>query len=270
VKDRRVQLRQEVADDLPIVRADSTRIRQVILNLISNAAKFTEEGSITVRAWAEDEHVNVSVTDTGVGIPEEYREKIFQEFQQVDGSATRSVGGTGLGLPISRQFVELHGGRIWMESEVGGGSVFTFTIPIYGPDYIEDSELAALEIDPDRRLVLAVEDSEEMVGFYRRYLERHDYQVISLAEGSRAPLWVRELSPFAVLLDVMLPDVDGWAVLEELKASRETARVPVIVCSILDEEAKGLSLGATAYLTKPVLEDDLLQAMSLAAKLQST
>jgi len=269
VKDKPVQLIQEVSDDLPIVRADSTRIRQVLLNLMSNAAKFTEKGSITVRAWADNEHVTITVADTGVGVPEEYREKIFEEFQQVDGSATRSVGGTGLGLAICRHFVELHSGHIWMESKVGVGSAFTFTIPIFGPDYVKDPELAALEIDPDRRLVLAVEDSEEIVGFYRRYLERHGYQVISLVGGSRAPLWVRELSPFALLLDVMLPDVDGWAVLEKLKSSRETAHVPVIVCSILDEEARGLSLGAAAYLTKPVLEGDLLQALAVAARLQS-
>ena len=269
VKDKPVQLIQKVSDDLPIVRADSTRIRQVLLNLMSNAAKFTEKGSITVRTWADNEHVTITVADTGIGVPEEYREKIFEEFQQVDGSATRSVGGSGLGLAICRRFVELHSGHIWMESEVGVGSAFTFTIPIFGPDYVKDPELAALEIDPDRRLVLAVEDSEEIVGFYRRYLERHGYQVISLAEGSRAPLWVRELSPFALLLDVVLPDVDGWAVLEKLKSSRETAHVPVIVCSILDEEARGLSLGAAAYLTKPVLEGDLLQALAVAARLQS-
>ncbi len=269
VRDKPVQLIQKVSDDLPFVRADSTRIRQVLLNLMSNAAKFTEKGSITVRAWADNEHVTITVADTGVGVPEEYREKIFEEFQQVDGSATRSVGGSGLGLAICRHFVELHSGHIWMESEVGVGSAFTFTIPIFGPDYVKDPELAALEIDPDRRLVLVVEDSEEIVGFYRRYLERHGYQVISLAEGSRAPLWVRELSPFALLLDVVLPDVDGWAVLEKLKSSRETAHVPVIVCSILDEEARGLSLGAAAYLTKPVLEGDLLQALAVAARLQS-
>jgi len=269
VKDKPVKLIKEMADDLPNIRADSTRVRQVILNLVSNAAKFTEEGSITLRAWADDEMVTISVTDTGVGIPEDFLEKVFQEFQQVDGSATRRVGGTGLGLPISRHFVEMHGGRIWVESEVGGGSTFTFTIPIHGPGYVEDPDLAALEIDPGRQLVLAVEDSDEMMDFYRRYLEKHGYQIVQVSDGSRAALWVRELSPFAVLLDVLLPDADGWQVLEELKTSRETAHVPVIVCSIVDEQARGLSMGAAAYLTKPVLEDDLLRAMSLATRLQS-
>ena len=269
IKDKPVELIKEAADDLPIVRADSTRLRQVILNLISNAAKFTEEGSITVRAWADDENASVSVTDTGIGIPEDKWEKIFKEFEQVDGSATRRHSGTGLGLPISRHFVEMHGGRIWVESEMGKGSTFIFTIPIHGPGYIEDPELAVLEIDSDRRLVLAVEDSEEIVGFYRRYLERHGYQVLNLTEGERVPLWVRELSPFAVLLDVNLPDIDGWQVLENLKTSRETAHVPVIICSIVDEEAKGLSLGAAAYLKKPILEDELLQAMAMVAELQT-
>ena len=120
-----------------------------------------------------------------------------------------------------------------------------------------------------REAITTVEDSEEIVGFYRRYLERHGYQVVNLTEGERVPLWVRELSPFAVLLDVNLPDIDGWQVLENLKTSRETAHVPVIICSIVDEEAKGLSLGAAAYLTKPILEDELLQAMAMVAELQT-
>lgn len=268
VKDKAVNLVKEVADDLPVIRADSTRIRQVILNLISNAAKFTEEGSITVRAWADDSWVTVSVADTGGGIPKDQWEKIFREFEQVDGSPTRRVGGTGLGLPISRHFVELHGGRIWVESEMGVGSTFIFTIPIHGPGYIEAPELAALEIDPDRRLVLAVESDEGMVALYQRYLERHGYQVVGLSDAERVPLWARELSPFAVLMDVILPQADGWALLEKLKTSRETAHVPVIVCSVADETARGLSMGAAAYLTKPVLEEDLLQAMALVAKLQ--
>jgi len=269
VKDRPVKLVQEVADDLPIIRADSTRIRQVLLNLISNAAKFTEEGSITMRAWADDDHITVSVTDTGRGIPEEHWGTIFQEFQQVDGTATRRVGGTGLGLPISRHFVELHGGRIWVESEMRIGSTFTFTIPIHGPGYVQDPELAALEIDSNRRLVLAVEGDEGMMAFYRRYLERHGYQIVGLADADRVQLWVRELSPFAVLMDIMMPQVDGWKVLEKLKTSRETAHVPVVICSIGADEAQALSLGAAAYLTRPVLEKDLLQAMAVAARLQS-
>jgi len=262
VKDKPVELIKEVADDLPIVRADTTRIRQVILNLVSNATKFTEEGSIAMRAWVKEGYVHVSVADTGMGIPEEFLDKIFEEFQQVDGSATRRTGGTGLGLAISRRFVEMHGGRIWVESELGEGSTFTFTIPILESEQVEDAELAALEIDADRRLVLVVEGDEEMVGFYRRYLERHGYQVVGLTDAERVMLWVRELSPFVILLDVMLPEEDGWALLEALKASRETAQVPVIICSVADEAARGLSLGAAAYLTKPVLEEDLVQTIS--------
>jgi len=270
VKEKPVELVKEVADDLPIIRADSTRIRQVILNLVSNAANFTEEGSITTRAWVGDDCVTVSVTDNGIGIPEDQWEKIFEEFQQVDGSTTRRVSGSGLGLPISRHFVEMHGGRIWVESEIGVGSTFTFTIPIHGPGYVEDPELTALEIDPNRRLVLAVEGDEGIITIYRRHLERHGYQIVGLTDAERVQLWVRELSPFVILIDVMLPEADGWEVLEKLKVSRETAHVPVIICSIAREEARGLSLGAVAYLTKPVLGEELLQAMTLAAKLQTT
>lgn len=269
VKDRPITLVKEVADDLPIVRADTTRIRQVILNLVSNAAKFTEEGTITLRAWADSEYITISITDTGIGIPEEFHERIFQEFRQVDGSATRRASGTGLGLPISRHFIELHGGRIWLESTVGVGSTFTFNIPIHGPGYVEDPELSVLKIDHDRPLVLILESDEKMVSFYRRYLERHGYQAIGLTDPGRLQLWVRELSPFAVLMDVILPETDGWLLLEKLKTSRETAHIPIVICSIVNEEARGLSMGAAAYLTKPVLEEDLLKAMDLAAKLQT-
>ncbi len=269
IKDKPITLVKEIADDLPVVRADTTRIRQVILNLVSNAAKFTEEGTVAVRAWADAEYVTVSISDTGIGIPEEYFDRIFQEFRQVDGTATRRAGGTGLGLPISRHFIELHGGRVWVESEVGVGSTFTFNLPIHGPGYIEDPELAALKIDSDRPLVLVLEGDEKMVEFYRRYLERHDYQVIGLTDPSRAQLWLRELSPFVLLMDIILPQTDGWALLERLKTSRETAHVPIVICSVVNEEARGLSMGAAAYLTKPVLEEDLLRAMDLAAKLQS-
>lgn len=130
--------------------------------------------------------------------------------------------------------------------------------------------MAELEIDSSRRLVLAVEGDERMIDFYRRYLERHGYQIVGLTDAERVQFWARELSPFAIVMDVMLPEADGWEVLRELKASRETAHVPVIICTIASEEAEGLSLGAAAYLTKPVVEEDLLQAMALAAKLQPT
>jgi signal transduction histidine kinase/CheY-like chemotaxis protein len=262
VRDKPIKLEQEVALNLPIIRADGTRVRQVILNLLSNAAKFTEEGQITLRAWTDEDHITISVEDTGIGIPPKHQTTIFEEFRQVDASTTRRTGGTGLGLAISRHFVEMHGGRIWVESEPDVGSTFTFTLPITGPGLVAESELTDLTIDPSRKLILAVEDDEGAIAIYKRYLEKHGYQVVGLNQGEQAVRWALELSPYAIILDVLLPDRDGWAVLEELKNSREAHQIPVIICTIIDrEEARGLSLGAADYLVKPVLEEDLVQSL---------
>jgi signal transduction histidine kinase/ActR/RegA family two-component response regulator len=262
VKDRPIELKQEVAPDLPTIRADSMRVRQVILNLLSNATKFTEEGHIILRAWADNEQITISVKDTGIGIALEHQALIFEEFRQVDGSSTRRTGGTGLGLAISRHFVEMHGGCIWVESEPGVGSTFTFTLPITGPVPVAQPELAALTIDPSRKLILAVEDDEGAIAIYKRYLEKQGYQIVGLNQGEQAVRWALELSPQAIILDVLLPDKTGWVVLEELKSSREAYQIPVIICTILDDgEARGLSLGAADYLVKPILEEDLLQAL---------
>jgi len=141
VRDKDVQLRQEIAPDLPIVQADKTRIRQVLLLLLSNAAKFTDRGSITVRAWSDGEQVAISISDTGTGILPKDRERIFEQFEQGTLEDGRRPNGAGLGLALSREFVEMHGGRIWMESEVGKGSTFTLTLPL-GADLQPDDRVA--------------------------------------------------------------------------------------------------------------------------------
>jgi signal transduction histidine kinase/CheY-like chemotaxis protein/HAMP domain-containing protein len=261
VKDKPIKLEQEVAPDLPTIRADGTRLRQVILNLLSNAAKFTEEGQITLRAWADEEQITISVKDTGIGVPPEHQTTIFEEFLQVDASTTRRTGGAGLGLSISRHLVELHGGRMWVESEAGVGSTFTFTLPISRMEQAEEPELADLSIDPNRKLILAVEDDDGAIAIYKRYLDKQGYQVVGLNQGRQTVRWALELSPHAIILDVLLPDKDGWAVLEELKGSREIHQIPVIICTVVDDEARGLSLGAADYLVKPILEEDLLQSL---------
>jgi CheY-like chemotaxis protein len=262
IKDKPIKLEQEVAPNLPIIQADGTRLRQVVLNLLSNAAKFTEEGQITLRAWADEDQITISVKDTGIGISPEHQTTIFKEFHQVDASTTRRTGGTGLGLAISRHFVEMHGGCIWVESEPNVGSTFTFTLPAAGPEPVAESELATLTIDPSRKLILAVDDDEGAIAIYRRYLEKQGYQIVGLNQGEQAVRWALELSPYAIILDVLLPDKEGWAVLEELKSSREAYQIPVIICTIIDDgEARGLSLGAVDYLVKPILEKDLLQSL---------
>lgn len=266
VKDKDIELEHSVPDDLPNIWADATRIRQVLLNLISNATKFTVEGKISVTADYDDEWVTLSVADSGEGIPEENLGSIFEEFTQVDGSTTRGVGGTGLGLPISRYFIEMHGGKITVESELGVGSIFTLTLPIHaytqpelelGSDTFEEGSA-----NPERRTVLAVDDDPGVISLYRRYLENEGYQVVGVTNSEEALDKASQIQPFAITLDVLMPTKDGWQVLRELKACSQTQHIPIIVCSIVSNEGLGFSLGAADYLVKPIMEEELLAALS--------
>ncbi|KAF0108772.1 MAG: putative two-component hybrid sensor and regulator [Anaerolineaceae bacterium] len=264
IKDKPIKLEKDIAQGLPIVRADSMRLRQVLINLLSNAAKFTDEGTITVGAAFQSgpqgqEEIVVRVTDTGSGIAERDLDKLFQPFSQVDSSATRKTGGTGLGLSISRHLVEMHGGRLDVVSEVGKGSTFFFTLPT---PKIKEMAAPSTEGGHGGKVILAIDDDVQVISLYERYLQPQGYQVIGLTDPTQAKDRVRQLKPYAVTLDIMMPGRDGWTVLNELKTDPETRDVPVIICSILEEDEKGFSLGATDYLVKPILEDDLLNALN--------
>lgn len=263
VKDKPIELEQRAPEDLPMIWADSTRLRQVLLNLVSNATKFTESGKITLTADHDDEWVTIKVTDTGVGIPEEKLESIFEEFTQVDGSTTRAVGGTGLGLPISRHFIEMHGGQITVESEVDMGSTFMVILPIHAPMESEEADEDQPEErpSPERRVVVAVDDDPGVISLYRRYLEGEGYQIIGVTNSEEVLDKVAELQPFAVTLDILMPTKDGWQVLRELKECPETQDIPIIICSIVSNEGLGFSLGAADYLVKPIMEEELLAAL---------
>nr|HID14094.1 response regulator [Anaerolineae bacterium] len=273
VKDKPIELQQSIAPRLPTVYGDARRIRQVLLNLLSNAAKFTEEGFIRVTAEAtpplEGERgwvVTISVADSGIGIPPEKMRTIFEPFTQVDASTTRRAGGTGLGLSISKHFVELHGGRMWAESTPGEGSTFWFTLPIepISPPLVGEGPGEGLEQPepkPGRKLLLCVDDDEGVITLFRRYLGKQGYQVIGLTDSTLVVEKARQLQPFAITLDVLMPRKDGWQVIEELKTDPDTRRIPVIMCTILSERERGLSLGATDYLVKPIIEQDLLAAL---------
>jgi signal transduction histidine kinase/ActR/RegA family two-component response regulator len=263
IKDRPVELRTIVPRDLPTVWADAQRVRQVLLNLVSNAAKFTEEGHITLTAEVGPELVTVSVADTGMGIEPEAQSRLFIPFQQVDGSTTRRAGGTGLGLAISRSFVEMHGGQIWVESEPGKGSTFSFTLPIFQvlPESREYS--AELQLRPGEKVVLAIDDDAGVITLLKRYLENDGYQVV----GEVDPLHAEEVAErlasrlSAITLDVVMPHSDGWQVLRALKENPRTREVPVILCSIVESLERGLDQGAAACLRKPVTRDELLSAL---------
>ncbi len=262
IKDKPITLEQMVEPNIPIIRADAMRLRQVMINLLSNAAKFTEGGTITISAEVQTNssgqpEVIIKVSDTGTGIALEDRNKLFQPFSQVDSSPTRKTGGTGLGLSISRRLVELHGGLIDVTSEIGKGSTFYFTLPL--PKEFEGRN--RLEGRRDKKIVLVVDDDSQVISLYERFLQPQGYQVVALTDPAQAVERARQLSPYAITLDVMMPGRDGWTVLADLKNNSDTRDIPVIVCSILEEDEKGFSLGASDYLVKPILEEDLLNSL---------
>lgn len=263
VKDKPIELVQKVPADLPLVKADEIRISQVVINLISNAIKFTEKGSITVEASMattadKKPEMLVTVTDTGMGIAIEDQAKLFQRFSQVDDSPTRKTGGTGLGLSICRSLIELHGGRIGLESsEVGKGSKFFFTLPM--PDFVPGYDIA--QLTHGENVILAIDDDPQVISLYDRFLKTQGFEVIPLTDPAIAVQRAKELKPFAITLDVMMPQKDGWQVLTELKQDADTRDIPILICSILQEEEKGYNLGASEYLVKPFLQDDLINAI---------
>jgi signal transduction histidine kinase/ActR/RegA family two-component response regulator len=263
IKDSAVELHTVVPEPLPAVWADAQRVRQVLLNLMSNAAKFTDEGRITMSAVAGPEFVTLSVADTGIGIDPEAQSRLFIPFQQVDGSTTRRAGGTGLGLAISRSFVELQGGEIWVESEPGKGSNFSFTLPIARSPREEMAEVEPPEPDRSQKLVLAIDDEPGVITLMKRYLENDGYRVI----GESDPLHAVEVAESlasdlsAITLDIVMPHADGWRVLQALKENPHTKDIPVLLCTIAEEIERGLEEGAAAYLRKPITREELLTAL---------
>ncbi len=259
IKDKPVKLLTDIEDSLPIIKADPTRIRQIFLNLLSNASKFTDEGSITVAVRKQLNDVNkgeihIAVTDTGTGIDIEDQHKLFMPFSQVDGSPTRKVEGTGLGLSITRLLVDLHGGEIGVSSEVGEGSTFWFTLPLPG---------ISTQSDKDGQLiVLAIDKDIQVISLYERYLSSAGFEVIPITNPEKAIEQARQIMPFAITLEIMIPEFEGWNLLKTLKTDSEIGDIPIIICSLLAERDKGIELGATDYLTKPILENDLVSTLN--------
>jgi len=255
-----IDLAIETADDVGPVYSDELRLKQVLLNLITNAVKFTGDGgSVLVRAVREGTEILITVTDTGIGVPEADRERIFESFQQGGRGSSREEG-TGLGLTLSRRIVELLGGRMWLETQVDRGSTFGFSLPAGDPDTVgrppdQVSTPAGVE-------VVVIEDDRPSLDLFSAYLSGETLKVTTARDGKSGLAAVRRTLPDAVLLDIRLPGIDGWAVLKELKAAKETCDIPVIVVSIVDERARGVAMGAAAYLVKPVGRDELLSALA--------
>jgi PAS domain S-box-containing protein len=254
----------EVPDGLGAMHSDPVKLRQCLFNLLGNAAKFTERGRITLGVRRETRDgaawLTFRVEDTGIGMTPEQLDKLFKRFSQADASTTRRFGGTGLGLAITKAFSTMLGGDIEVESEAGRGSAFIIRLPAdlrtaraeEGDAAVAIGEAAAAEEDGPAGLVLVVDDDAATRDLLSRFLRREGFAVRCAEDGARGLALARELKPVAILLDVMMPRMDGWAVLSALKADPELAETPVVMVTVVQERGLAFSLGAADYLNKPV------------------
>ncbi len=250
----------QLADDVDAIEADELRFKQVLLNLVTNAVKFTRDrGSVSVRVHGDGADLIVTVSDTGIGVPPEDQTRIFESFQQ--GRRGPSKGeGTGLGLTLSRRIVELFGGRMWLTSTVGEGSTFGFSIPVLPtpPAAIDEITVAAASRGP---VLVLVDDDRASLDLIAAYLGRTRTRILKAQDGIEALELIRRVRPAGVVLDIKLPRLDGWHVLAELKSDPATAGIPVVIASVIDDRPRALALGADAYLLKPVGKEELLAAL---------
>src|SRR5215831_6454193 len=238
--------------DIGIFRSDQIKVKQCLLNLLSNANKFTSKGTLTVTVAREgDSRVGFRVSDTGVGMTKEQLGRLFQAFSQSDASTTRRFGGTGLGLAITKHFCTILGGDVTVESSPGEGSTFTIRLPDHG-GAPASAESPAPEAADGRATVLVVDDDPTVLSLLAKILEKEGYRVISARNGVEALALAREHRPQAITLDVLMPRMDGWGTLKELKADAELRDIPVIMVTMLDERGMAIPLGAADYMTKPV------------------
>ncbi len=302
--EQKLNLQWNVEDDISHIETDPIKLRQILLNLISNALKFTEKGSVTITArrveplattntaserseYNDTEQVAISVQDTGIGISQEMQERIFEAFYQVDGSNTRKYGGTGLGLSIVRQLTALLGGKLELQSTTGKGSTFIIYLPIRARALRieqQDSRLnsGALAIqgksptanviemleegdEQDQHLVLAIDDNPDVLSLINNALENSPYKVVGVNDSTKAVEMVQKLQPVAVTLDVMMPEINGWQILHELRSNPTTSTIPVIMLTVLEDRSAAHVLGADEYLVKPVERDSLLNTLRQVA-----
>jgi signal transduction histidine kinase/CheY-like chemotaxis protein len=255
-QEKGLRIETRFAPALPAVEGDPARLKQILINLLSNAVKFTERGHIAVIVQASGRMVRIAVKDTGVGISAESQKVIFEEFVQGDGSSTRRHGGTGLGLSIVRKLVEMHGGAITVVSEPGLGSTFTFAIPAWASG---QAVAAPLHRRPLRRphqglpgaAILVVDDDPSVRQLIARHLEQEGWKTVQASNATDALQLARESHPMLITLDIMMPDASGWWVLEKLKEDPQTAGIPVLVVTIVEDQRLVFALGASDYLGKP-------------------
>ncbi|MGB5386123.1 MAG: response regulator, partial [Eudoraea sp.] len=270
-EEKGLSLKKKVSEDLPVVSADEDKLIQVVINLLSNAVKFTDKGSVVLEASLDNGQILVEVQDTGIGIAEEDRHKIFERFRQAGDTLTDKPKGTGLGLPICREIIEHHGGIIWMKSTAGVGSTFFFTIPVMGEGtdkppiqldrilkslkkQIKHSSLNTLK---KAQTILVVDDDTPIRSLLRQELTEAGYEVNEAANGKAALDMVRMSKPDLIILDVMMPEINGFDVAAVLKNDPATMDIPIIILSIVQDKERGFRIGVDRYLTKPINTEHL-------------
>ncbi|MGP8107104.1 MAG: response regulator [Desulfobaccales bacterium] len=262
-------LQVHCAADLGTMHADLAKVRQSLFNLLSNACKFTENGTITLEASPEliggVDWIKFSVSDTGIGMAPDQMEKLFEPFVQGDASTSRKFGGTGLGMTITHRFCQMMGGEITAASELGGGTTFTIRLPAQVE--VQPPAAAPLSEPPEQvaseglSTVLVIEDDPDTRDLLKRFLSKDGFRVKTVSEGEEGLRLARELQPDVITLDVMMPGLDGWAVLTELKGDPALADIPVVMLTIVDNKNLGYALGASDYLTKPIQRERLLAVL---------
>jgi signal transduction histidine kinase/CheY-like chemotaxis protein len=263
-KQIRVQTGEMSAGD---ISADAGKLKQMLLNLVANAVKFTPDGGeVTVMSSRLEKTVEIAVVDNGIGIAPKDHARVFEGFQQVDSGMERQQAGTGLGLHLTRRFAALHGGDVVVDSQIGKGSVFTITLPIEArqstatmPERANERRVGRSDSRP---LVLVVEDDPAAAELLSRQIDQAGFQTTLARTGSEALTKARELKPAAITLDILLPDLDGWEVLTRLKRAEETSDIPVVVVSVVDNPELGMALGALDYFVKPVPAKELMSRLT--------
>ncbi|MDB5325024.1 MAG: integral rane sensor hybrid histidine kinase [Phycisphaerales bacterium] len=259
-------LNVEDADDIGTMHADLTKVRQMLFNLLSNACKFTENGTITLSATAEADNIVFKVTDTGIGMTEQQLGKLFEAFSQADPSTTRKYGGTGLGLAITKRFSRMMGGDVMVTSELGKGSTFEIRVPRTVVQPADDAPLKPLPVpspqaNSSQPRVLVIDDDPAAQDLMRRTLTKEGFHVTVAAGGEEGLAAARQLQPDVITLDVLMPRKDGWSVLADLRADAQLRDIPVVLVTLTDDKQMGYTLGATDYVPKPVDFDRLVHVL---------
>ena len=274
-ENKNLKLKKTIEKQIPEIQGDRDKLIQVLINLLSNAAKFTDEGAVSCSAKKKDNEIVVSISDTGMGISVEDQTKVFDKFKQVGDTLTDKPKGTGLGLPICKEIIEHHGGKIWVESELGKGSTFIFNLPLEATDdmvlnlddVVKELKKQVFQTTPNSDehdpTILVVDDEKHIRDLLRQELSDSGYKVLEAANGKKALEIIRKQIPDLIILDVMMPEMNGFDVAAILKNDPLTMDIPILILSIVQDKERGTRLGVDRYLTKPIDTEKLFKEVGM-------